>query len=189
MFLNRTVLLFKADTFYFHKQYIHLSIHPFVTVLCFFLPLWLFLLWMIYGVSHGCDFVALWQHVRKKTASNNNNTPILLCDVFAHMFLQSIFSRFTLCWLGITVCIFHKYYNKCCFIGLSGLDFHEDLHRIGAREGLKGRKLQKAMESYAWNITVLKVCTFSLYYGLRDVYTRYAFVLGIIITGLLIGLL
>ncbi|KAI2666380.1 Inactive phospholipase C-like protein 1 [Labeo rohita] len=37
------------------------------------------------------------------------------------------------------------------------LDFHEDLHRIGAREGLKGRKLQKAMESYAWNITVLKV--------------------------------
>lgn len=53
-------------------------------------------------------------------------------------------------------------YNRCCFIGLSGLDFHEDLHRIGAREGLKGRKLQKAMESYAWNITVLKVCTFSL---------------------------
>lgn len=40
---------------------------------------------------------------------------------------------------------------------LPGLDFHEDLHRIGAKEGLKGRKLQKAMESYAWNITVLKV--------------------------------
>lgn len=39
----------------------------------------------------------------------------------------------------------------------TGLDFHEDLHRIGAKEGLKGRKLQKAMESYAWNITVLKV--------------------------------
>ncbi|KAM3863801.1 inactive phospholipase C-like protein 2 [Diretmus argenteus] len=38
----------------------------------------------------------------------------------------------------------------------AGLDFHEDLHRIGAKEGLKGRKLQKAMESYAWNITVLK---------------------------------
>lgn len=145
---------------------------------------------MIYGVSHDCDLVALWQRVKKKkTASYNNNTPILLCDVFAHMFLQSIFSRFTLCWLGITVCIFHKYYNKCCFIGLSGLDFHEDLHRIGAREGLKGRKLQKAMESYAWNITVLKVWNFSSYYGLRDDYTRYTFVLGIIITGLLIGLL
>ncbi|XP_061159867.1 inactive phospholipase C-like protein 2 [Syngnathus typhle] len=38
----------------------------------------------------------------------------------------------------------------------AGLDFHEDLHRIGVKEGLKGRKLQKAMESYAWNITVLK---------------------------------
>ncbi|KAL4657778.1 inactive phospholipase C-like protein 2 [Arapaima gigas] len=38
----------------------------------------------------------------------------------------------------------------------AGLDFHEDLHRIGAKEGLKGRKLQKAVESFAWNITVLK---------------------------------
>lgn len=46
----------------------------------------------------------------------------------------------------------------CCF---AGLDFHEDLHRIGAKEGLKGRKLQKAMESYAWNITVLKVSQLS----------------------------
>ena len=45
-------------------------------------------------------------------------------------------------------------YNVCLCLGL---DFHEDLHRIGAKEGLKGRKLQKAMESYAWNITVLKV--------------------------------
>lgn len=43
------------------------------------------------------------------------------------------------------------------YVHFSGLDFHEDLHRIGAKEGLKGRKLQKAMESYAWNITVLKV--------------------------------
>ncbi|KAJ4932457.1 hypothetical protein JOQ06_010879, partial [Pogonophryne albipinna] len=42
------------------------------------------------------------------------------------------------------------------------LDFHEDLHRIGAKEGLKGRKLQKAMESYAWNITVLKPPVVSL---------------------------
>ncbi|XP_029428606.1 inactive phospholipase C-like protein 2 isoform X4 [Rhinatrema bivittatum] len=38
----------------------------------------------------------------------------------------------------------------------TGLDFHEDFHRIGAKEGLKGRKLQKAAESFAWNITVLK---------------------------------
>ncbi|XP_048416744.1 inactive phospholipase C-like protein 2 [Stegostoma tigrinum] len=38
----------------------------------------------------------------------------------------------------------------------AGLDFHEDLHGIGSKEGLKGRKLQKAIESFAWNITVLK---------------------------------
>uniref|UniRef100_A0A8C6SRW6 Phosphoinositide phospholipase C n=1 Tax=Neogobius melanostomus TaxID=47308 RepID=A0A8C6SRW6_9GOBI len=48
-------------------------------------------------------------------------------------------------------------YSKLTQAQRAGLDFHEDLHRIGAKEGLKGRKLQKAMESYAWNITVLKV--------------------------------
>ncbi|XP_043910659.1 inactive phospholipase C-like protein 2 [Protopterus annectens] len=37
-----------------------------------------------------------------------------------------------------------------------GMEFHEDLHRLGAKDGLKGSKLQKAMESFAWNITVLK---------------------------------
>ncbi|XP_076851663.1 inactive phospholipase C-like protein 2 isoform X1 [Brachyhypopomus gauderio] len=47
-------------------------------------------------------------------------------------------------------------YAKLTQAQRAGLDFHENLHRIGAKEGLKGRKLQKAMESYAWNITVLK---------------------------------
>ncbi|KAK5855939.1 hypothetical protein PBY51_007570 [Eleginops maclovinus] len=47
-------------------------------------------------------------------------------------------------------------YSKLTQAQRAGLDFHEDLHRIGVKEGLKGRKLQKAMESYAWNITVLK---------------------------------
>ncbi|XP_074915821.1 inactive phospholipase C-like protein 2 [Chelonoidis abingdonii] len=37
-----------------------------------------------------------------------------------------------------------------------GMDFHKELHRLEAKEGLKGRKLQKALESFAWNITVLK---------------------------------
>lgn len=37
------------------------------------------------------------------------------------------------------------------------MDFHKELHRIEAKEGLRGRKLQKALESFAWNITVLKV--------------------------------
>ena len=38
-----------------------------------------------------------------------------------------------------------------------GMDFHEDLSRLGEKEGLKGRKLNKAVESFTWNITVLKV--------------------------------
>lgn len=37
------------------------------------------------------------------------------------------------------------------------MDFHEELSRLGEKEGLKGRKLSKAVESFTWNITVLKV--------------------------------
>uniref|UniRef100_A0A3Q3KPX1 Phosphoinositide phospholipase C n=1 Tax=Monopterus albus TaxID=43700 RepID=A0A3Q3KPX1_MONAL len=37
-----------------------------------------------------------------------------------------------------------------------GMDFHEDLSRLGEKEGLKGRKQSKAVESFTWNITVLK---------------------------------
>ncbi|CAM5178466.1 unnamed protein product [Eretmochelys imbricata] len=38
----------------------------------------------------------------------------------------------------------------------AGMGFHKELHRLEAKEGLKGRKLQKALESFAWNVTVLK---------------------------------
>uniref|UniRef100_A0ACB8ETX0 Inactive phospholipase C-like protein 2 n=1 Tax=Sphaerodactylus townsendi TaxID=933632 RepID=A0ACB8ETX0_9SAUR len=38
----------------------------------------------------------------------------------------------------------------------AGMGFHKELHRLEVKEGLKGRKLQKALESFAWNITVLK---------------------------------
>lgn len=44
-----------------------------------------------------------------------------------------------------------------CFLYLAGMDFHEDLSRLGEKEGLKGRKMNKAVESFTWNITVLKV--------------------------------
>ncbi|XP_068602365.1 inactive phospholipase C-like protein 1 [Brachionichthys hirsutus] len=37
-----------------------------------------------------------------------------------------------------------------------GMEFHEDLPRLGEKEGLKGQKLSKAVESFTWNITVLK---------------------------------
>ncbi|KAM8857062.1 inactive phospholipase C-like protein 1 [Synchiropus picturatus] len=37
-----------------------------------------------------------------------------------------------------------------------GMDLHEDLSRLAEKEGLKGRKLNKAVEAFTWNITVLK---------------------------------
>lgn len=41
------------------------------------------------------------------------------------------------------------------------MEFHENLHNMAVKEGLKGRKLQKAVESFTWNITILKVSTAS----------------------------
>ncbi|KAJ0066572.1 hypothetical protein NL108_015110 [Boleophthalmus pectinirostris] len=36
------------------------------------------------------------------------------------------------------------------------MQFHENLHELAVKEGLKGRKLHKAVESFTWNITILK---------------------------------
>lgn len=47
------------------------------------------------------------------------------------------------------------------FYVLSGMVLHEDLPRLGEKENLKGRKQSKAVESFTWNITVLKVNTVS----------------------------
>lgn len=46
---------------------------------------------------------------------------------------------------------------------LSGMVFHEDLPRLGEKENLKGRKQSKAVESFIWNITVLKVNSVSFF--------------------------
>lgn len=43
----------------------------------------------------------------------------------------------------------------CLF--LPAMEFHENLHDLAVKEGLKGRKLHKAVESFTWNITILKV--------------------------------
>ncbi|KAG7467548.1 hypothetical protein MATL_G00154920 [Megalops atlanticus] len=37
-----------------------------------------------------------------------------------------------------------------------GMELQEDLSRLGEEEGLKGRKQSKAVESFTWNITMLK---------------------------------
>ncbi|KXJ09694.1 Inactive phospholipase C-like protein 1 [Exaiptasia diaphana] len=38
----------------------------------------------------------------------------------------------------------------------SGLEWHEDLYNTCTKEGLKGKRLTKALESFAWNVRVLK---------------------------------
>lgn len=38
----------------------------------------------------------------------------------------------------------------------AGLEWHEELHNACGKEGIKGKRLTKAVESYAWNIRVLK---------------------------------
>ncbi|XP_041102330.1 inactive phospholipase C-like protein 2 isoform X1 [Polyodon spathula] len=47
-------------------------------------------------------------------------------------------------------------YEKIMQCQKAAMEFHENLHLIAAKEGLKGRKLQKAVESFTWNITILK---------------------------------
>ncbi|GCB70301.1 hypothetical protein scyTo_0005643 [Scyliorhinus torazame] len=42
----------------------------------------------------------------------------------------------------------------------AAMEFHENLNNIGVKEGLKGRKLHKALENFTWNITVLKVINY-----------------------------
>lgn len=37
------------------------------------------------------------------------------------------------------------------------MEFHEKLQSLAAKEGLKGRKVTRALESFSWNITILKV--------------------------------
>ncbi|XP_041964406.1 inactive phospholipase C-like protein 2 [Alosa sapidissima] len=38
----------------------------------------------------------------------------------------------------------------------AAMEFHENLHDLALKEGLKGRKLHKSVESFTWNITILK---------------------------------
>lgn len=47
----------------------------------------------------------------------------------------------------------------CVFILCVSLamEFHEKLQSLAVKEGLKGRKVTRALESFSWNITILKV--------------------------------
>ena len=37
------------------------------------------------------------------------------------------------------------------------MEFHEKLQSLAEKEGLRGRKVSRALESFSWNITILKV--------------------------------
>uniref|UniRef100_A0A1A8H2F3 Phosphoinositide phospholipase C n=1 Tax=Nothobranchius korthausae TaxID=1143690 RepID=A0A1A8H2F3_9TELE len=47
-------------------------------------------------------------------------------------------------------------YDRILQTQKAAMEFHENLHDLSVKEGLKGRKLQKAVESFTWNITILK---------------------------------
>ncbi|XP_030639968.1 inactive phospholipase C-like protein 2 isoform X2 [Chanos chanos] len=47
-------------------------------------------------------------------------------------------------------------YEKILQVQRAAMEFHENLHELAVKEGLKGRKLHKAVESFTWNITILK---------------------------------
>ncbi|OCT75844.1 inactive phospholipase C-like protein 2 [Xenopus laevis] len=47
-------------------------------------------------------------------------------------------------------------YEKIVQCQKTAMEFHENLNSIGAKEGLKERKMLKAVESFTWNITILK---------------------------------
>ncbi|MED6280062.1 Inactive phospholipase C-like protein 2 [Characodon lateralis] len=36
------------------------------------------------------------------------------------------------------------------------MEFHEKLQSLAMKEGLKGSKVSRALESFSWNITILK---------------------------------
>uniref|UniRef100_A0A4W5K189 Phosphoinositide phospholipase C n=1 Tax=Hucho hucho TaxID=62062 RepID=A0A4W5K189_9TELE len=47
-------------------------------------------------------------------------------------------------------------YDRILQIQTTAMAFHEMLHSIAVKEGLKGRKVTRAVESFSWNITILK---------------------------------
>ncbi|XP_039977662.1 inactive phospholipase C-like protein 2 isoform X2 [Xiphias gladius] len=47
-------------------------------------------------------------------------------------------------------------YDRILHIQTTAMEFHEKLQSLAAKEGLKGRKVSRALESFSWNITILK---------------------------------
>ncbi|XP_062302202.1 inactive phospholipase C-like protein 2 [Osmerus eperlanus] len=49
-----------------------------------------------------------------------------------------------------------KIHHRILQIQTTAMEFHEKLQSIAGKEGTKGRKLSRAVESFSWNITILK---------------------------------
>ncbi|XP_032219310.2 inactive phospholipase C-like protein 2 isoform X2 [Nematostella vectensis] len=47
-------------------------------------------------------------------------------------------------------------YERVVHCQQAGMEWHEDLYNTCTKDGLKGKRLNKALESFAWNIRVLK---------------------------------
>ncbi|KAG7457487.1 hypothetical protein MATL_G00227680 [Megalops atlanticus] len=47
-------------------------------------------------------------------------------------------------------------YERILHTQRAAMEFHENLHNLAVKEGLKGRKVTRAVESFTWNITILK---------------------------------
>ncbi|XP_044026993.1 inactive phospholipase C-like protein 2 isoform X2 [Siniperca chuatsi] len=47
-------------------------------------------------------------------------------------------------------------HDRILHIQTMAMEFHEKLQSLAVKEGLKGRKVSRALESFSWNITILK---------------------------------
>ncbi|KAK5883828.1 hypothetical protein CesoFtcFv8_020110 [Champsocephalus esox] len=47
-------------------------------------------------------------------------------------------------------------YDRILHIQTMAMEFHEKLQTLAEKEGLRGRKVSRALESFSWNITILK---------------------------------
>ncbi|XP_060916567.1 inactive phospholipase C-like protein 2 [Labrus mixtus] len=47
-------------------------------------------------------------------------------------------------------------FDRILHVQTMAMEFHEKLQSLAAKEGLKGRKISRALESFSWNITILK---------------------------------
>ncbi|KAM4630850.1 inactive phospholipase C-like protein 2 [Polymixia lowei] len=60
-------------------------------------------------------------------------------------------------------------YDRILHIQTTAMEFHEKLQSLAVREGLKGRKVSRALESFSWNITILKGQTDLLKHAMAEV--------------------